>query len=203
MFGLLTGLYKRCTQKPELRVAILGLDNAGKTTLLHQLKSLLNSTRQFPLDSIPPTIGLNIGRASFGRVNILFWDMGGGESLRELWANYFDESHAILFVLDAADEARFPEVRRELEGLLADSRLAGVPVLVAANKQDLPGAWPAEDVATKMGVAGIRSRALCVHGISGLERSGLREAITWVTQAVLNSDTAGSGPRALASDSLG
>jgi ADP-ribosylation factor related protein 1 len=202
MFGLISGLYTQCTKKPELRVSILGLDNAGKTTFLHQVKTLLNGAKPFPLDSIPPTIGLNVGKIRFGRVNVLFWDMGGGESLRELWGNYFDESHAILFVVDAADPGRLAEARRELETLLGDSRLRGVPVLVAANKQDRDDALSASEIAQQMGVETVRSRSLQVHGVSGMSQEGMREAVVWITEAVLNSDAAGAGPRALRSDSL-
>lgn len=195
MFSLISGFYRRCKVRPQLRVIIIGLDNAGKTTMLEQMKSLFNSRKKFPLKMIPPTIGLNIGRVSIGKLDILFWDMGGGEALREIWENYFDEAHAVFFVVDAADTERFSEARRELENLLSDSRLTGVPVMVAANKQDLEEACDPTEVATKLGISGIQSRALAVHGVSGLNLTGLREAVDWIANAVVHSDVADSGIR--------
>eukprot|EP00941_MAST-03F_sp_MAST-3F-sp1_P004742 g4742.t1 len=128
--------------------------------------------------------------------------MGGGSDLRELWESYFEEAHALFFVVDANDPKRFAEARHELQKLLTDSRLKGVPVLIAANKQDLPAAYSPEKVATELQIAGICSRALRVHGISGLELVGLREAMQWTVNAVLTSDIAGKGPRLLESDAL-
>ena len=80
--------------------------------------------------------------------------------MREIWENYYDDASAILFVIDSADPSRFPEVKKEVERLLKDSRLVGVPILIAANKQDVSNALDPQDVASSAGVHTIQSRAL-------------------------------------------
>mmetsp|Transcript_82891 Transcript_82891/g.161462 ORF Transcript_82891/g.161462 Transcript_82891/m.161462 type:complete len:128 (-) Transcript_82891:67-450(-) len=73
MFGLIGGLYKHVMAKTELSILILGLDNAGKTTLLEQMKGIFKKMPGIPPERIPPTIGLNIGKMDVLRCQCLFW----------------------------------------------------------------------------------------------------------------------------------
>mmetsp|Transcript_80400 Transcript_80400/g.211154 ORF Transcript_80400/g.211154 Transcript_80400/m.211154 type:complete len:146 (+) Transcript_80400:79-516(+) len=81
MFGLLHGLYQWMVQKEERRMVLLGVDNAGKTTTLEQLKSRFGA-KGMPVDRIPPTIGFNVGRIQIDKVVAVFWDLGGHASFR-------------------------------------------------------------------------------------------------------------------------
>merc|ERR1712070_1154196 len=93
------------------KVVILGLDNAGKTTLLHKLKTGL-------VKSFIPTHRAHVESFAFGNVNFTAWDLGGHEAVRSLWEEYYTEGDALVFVVDSADDERLPEARKELHGVL-------------------------------------------------------------------------------------
>ena len=104
MFTLLYGLYKWLLQKDEFFVVILGLDNAGKTTFLEQLKTKFDGGyKALPPGKITTTVGLNIGKIDTAGVRINFWDLGGQEELQSLWDKYYAECHGIIYVIDASD----------------------------------------------------------------------------------------------------
>lgn len=119
MYHLLKGYYQYYNQSPRLptrNILILGLDNAGKSTLLEMIKSLY-STTLFQPDNIRPTIGQNIGRVTVGETDKLvlaFWDLGGQEGLRKIWEEYYKESEALIFVVDATDRGRIEECKDAL-----------------------------------------------------------------------------------------
>lgn len=138
-------LYEECTRKEEVRVPILGLANAGKSTLLEQAKSLFPSDlAPMPLRSIRPTIGMNIGRLTVDGTVLVAWDVGG--QMESLWPSYYDGAHALVFVVDASDTATFPRVAEALARVLAHRAVSDRRVLLVANKQDLPGAHSASAV---------------------------------------------------------
>jgi ADP-ribosylation factor related protein 1 len=122
MYHLLKGFYLYCNRsaKPPTRnILILGLDNAGKSTLLEMIKSLY-STSLFQPDNIRPTVGQNIGRVVVGDIakedslTLAFWDLGGQEGLRKIWEEYYRESDALIFVVDATDRGRIEECKDAL-----------------------------------------------------------------------------------------
>ncbi len=82
------------------------------------------------------------------------WDLAGQERLRSVWSHYFMAVQGIIFVVDSADEERFPEVREELHKILSDNELLKVPVLVMANKQDLPNALDVEKLRAELALEG-------------------------------------------------
>jgi len=110
---------------------LLGLDNAGKTTLLHKLQYGW-------IRSFIPTQRAQLEEITLGNVVFRTWDLGGHEQVRNLWRDYFFEADAVVFVVDIADQSRIHEAREELDGLLKDEGLAGVPIVILANKTDLP-----------------------------------------------------------------
>lgn len=118
----------------EMELTILGLQNAGKTTLVNLL-----STGEFSDDRIP-TVGFNMRRVKKGGVTLKIWDLGGQARFRTMWERYCRGVSAVVFVVDAADEEHFEIARVELHEILSRPALAGIPVLVLANKSDLPGA---------------------------------------------------------------
>ncbi|XP_076545338.1 ADP ribosylation factor-like 4 isoform X2 [Osmia lignaria lignaria] len=142
-----------------LHVAMLGLDSAGKTTALYRLKfdQYLNTV---------PTIGFNCERIRGGigkakGVNFLVWDVGGQEKLRPLWKSYTRCTDGIIFVVDSCDAERLEEAKMELTRTARSPDNAGVPILILANKQDLP-AFPAkikEDAFTWR--RGMKERGVC------------------------------------------
>ena len=134
MFGLLHGCLERALRKEELHILILGLDAAGKTTLLEKMKQL-HGIPGLEWDKILPTVGLNVGRIEAYNCMLIFWDLGGQQGLRSIWDKYYDEAHAVVYVVDSADAARLAESKAALDKVLSHPDIAYAPLLVLANKQ--------------------------------------------------------------------
>lgn len=137
--GLMSILRKVKEKEREMRILILGLDNAGKTTIVKNLKGE-------DVHSVSPTLGFDISTMEFGDYRLNLWDVGGQQTIRTYWRNYFEQTDGIIWVVDSADVRRLNDCREELEGLLMEERLAGASLLVLANKQDLAGALATEDI---------------------------------------------------------
>uniref|UniRef100_A0A8C3GX33 Uncharacterized protein n=1 Tax=Corvus moneduloides TaxID=1196302 RepID=A0A8C3GX33_CORMO len=121
-------------RKRDARVVMLGLDFAGKSTLLYKLKS-------GQAVETWPTVGFNVESLQTPcGVSFTLWDVGGQDSLRASWPNYLEDINTLIFVLDSADMARLAEAMAVLEEALSHPSMAGIPVLVLANKQEVPGA---------------------------------------------------------------
>ncbi|TPX72743.1 hypothetical protein SpCBS45565_g00176 [Spizellomyces sp. 'palustris'] len=132
--GLLTVLKKLKQKEKEIRILMLGLDNAGKTTILKRINGEDIST-------ISPTLGFNIKTLVHNDYKLNIWDVGGQKSIRSYWRNYFEQTDGLVWVVDSADRPdRLEDCRRELKSLLLEERLAGASLLIFANKQDLSGA---------------------------------------------------------------
>lgn len=110
-FSLLSGLIEYLFTKPRLNFLLIGLDYAGKTTLLEKLKTLYGKVPGIPPDKIPPTIGMNLARLFYHGTQVIIWDLGGQLKMRSLWEKYYDEAHAIIFLVDATDVNRLEEAR--------------------------------------------------------------------------------------------
>ncbi|KAL1928154.1 hypothetical protein VTP01DRAFT_3070 [Rhizomucor pusillus] len=182
MYTLLSGLYQYLTQKEEYYVLIIGLDNAGKTTLLERIKTIFLGVAGLPPERIAPTVGLNIGRVDIRSSRITFWDLGGQRDLHSIWERYYPECHGIVFVVDATDEKRLEECKDTFEKMITNEEVEGVPVLMLANKQDVEGALRVEQIkevfnkiAVKLGARDSR-----VLPVSALEGDGVREAVDWL-----------------------
>ena len=153
MFSLLSGLWQYLFSKTEVQVLIIGLDNAGKTTVLERLKNIFLKTPEISAELIPPTIGMNLGKMEISGNKAIFWDLGGQQSLRSIWDHYFQEADAVLFVLDAADPSRFAEARAALQNVISHRELRPtVPLAVMANKQDVGEARAAAECGAALGV---------------------------------------------------
>ena len=118
----------------ESSILVLGLDNAGKTAILYTLQ--LGEAVQYTV----PTIGFNVEEVVIGNVNIKIFDIGGQDSLRQLWPHYYQSASGIAFVIDSADLDRIELARNELHALFSSKDLVGKPFLILLNKQDLPNA---------------------------------------------------------------
>jgi ADP-ribosylation factor related protein 1 len=90
---------------------VIGLDYAGKTTLLERIKSKFGHLPSIPIDRIPPTIGMNLARIDFRGSQVVFWDLGGQIKMRSMWEKYYDDAHAIIFVVDSRDIDRLEEAK--------------------------------------------------------------------------------------------
>uniref|UniRef100_A0A5K3G736 ADP-ribosylation factor n=2 Tax=Mesocestoides corti TaxID=53468 RepID=A0A5K3G736_MESCO len=169
------------TQK-EARILMVGLDAAGKTTILYRLK--LGETAV-----TIPTIGFNVETVSYKNVTFTVWDVGGQEVIRPLWRYYFNGTNGIIFVVDSLDRDRLGEARRELDRLLADDLLRDAHLLVFANKQDLPCAMTANEVAEGLGLQKIAARRKWfVQATCAVNGSGILEGLDWLCHEVVQSN---------------
>ncbi|KAG1733946.1 ADP-ribosylation factor family-domain-containing protein [Suillus occidentalis] len=109
MYHLLKGLHEYLTRKEEFSVIIIGLDGAGKTTLLEKIKTLYNETPGLDPSKIGPTVGQNTGKISLPSSIINFFDLGGQRGIRSIWHRYYDDCHAVAYVIDAQDRERLSE----------------------------------------------------------------------------------------------
>jgi len=160
--------------KEEIRMLMLGLDAAGKTTILYKLKL-------GDVVTTIPTIGFNVETVEYKNLSMTVWDVGGQKKIRMLWHHYFTGSRALIYIVDSADRERLDEAREEMWAVLADDALAGVPVLVFANKQDLPKAADARTVADKLDLFKLKDHAWHVQGCNALTGDGLYDGMDWLS----------------------
>lgn len=112
-----------------MRVVILGLDGAGKT-------SILSAMRGVTLSSPPiPTIGFNVESLEYMNLVFTLWDVSGHQKFRPLWKHYYHNTQAVIFVIDASDRSRFEEAQNELSKILYERELKDALLLIYANKQ--------------------------------------------------------------------
>ena len=163
----------------QARILVLGLDNAGKTTVLKQLSDE-------DITNVTPTQGFNIKSMTMNNFRLNVWDIGGQKAIRQYWNNYFESTDCLLYVIDSADKARLIETGDELSDLLDQEGLAGVPVLVLANKQDLFHAQPPNEIAEAMNLFSIRDRPWQIQPCSAKTGEGLKDGMEWMVSQLKN-----------------
>lgn len=177
LFNSLTSLV-RWSKEQDVRILMLGLDSAGKTTILYRLQI-------GEVVSTIPTIGFNVETVQFKNIKFQVWDLGGQSSIRPYWRCYFPNTSAIIYVIDSADHTRIGSSRTELLTMLAEEELKGVPLLVFCNKQDIEGALKPEDISEQLGLAGgEKTRPWSVRGSSARKGEGLEEGLDWLVHAI-------------------
>ena len=157
---------------------MVGLANGGKTTLVNQLKP--TKTRDL---EVAPTVGFSVERFTRHKCSLTVVDMSGQSKYHDLWECYYKDAQAVVYVVDAAsDEAALDESRETLHEMLAHEHLAGRPLLVFANKSDLPNARSAADVAAEVHLTGAacEGRPWHVGACVAVTGEGVDEGIRWL-----------------------
>lgn len=172
--GLLTIIKKQKLKDKELRILILGLDNAGKTTIV---KKIINED----VMKVSPTMGFQISTVLYKDYNLNIWDIGGQTSLRAFWGNYFDKTDAIIWVIDGLALERLNESFKELkEKILLQDRLIGIRLLVLVNKVDLlPDYQQIEHQVNTLLNVDDKVQQWKVMSISGKTGFGIVETLDW------------------------
>ena len=129
-----------------------------------------------------PTVGFNMRKVTRGGVTIKLWDLGGQPRFRSMWERYCRGVGAVVFVADAADPGSLDAARAELHDLLSRPSLAGTPLLVLGNKNDLPGALAAADLADKLELSRLGGREVAAYSISCKSQAGVNLVLDWLTK---------------------
>ncbi|KAF7085402.1 hypothetical protein CFC21_088839 [Triticum aestivum] len=135
----------------EMRVVMLGLDAAGKTTILYKLHigEVLSTV---------PTIGFNVEKVQYKNVLFTVWDVGGQEKLRPLWRHYFNNTDGLIYVVDSLDRERIGKAKAEFQTIINDPFMLNSVILVFANKQDMKGAMTPMEVCEGLGLYDLKNR---------------------------------------------
>ena len=161
----------------KMAVVMVGLDAAGKTTILYKLKlgDVVNTI---------PTIGFNVETVQYKAVTFTVWDVGGQDKIRPLWRHYYQNANGVIFVVDSNDRDRVEDAKRELYKMLDEPDLADAVVLVYANKQDLPNSMRPSEVAEKMGLNSLKGRKWFIQGACATTGDGLYEGLDWLSDTL-------------------
>ncbi|PKS06553.1 hypothetical protein jhhlp_007301 [Lomentospora prolificans] len=173
-------MLERLWGKKEMRILMVGLDAAGKTTILYKLKL-------GEIVTTIPTIGFNVETVEYRNISFTVWDVGGQDKIRPLWRHYFQNTQGIIFVVDSNDRDRITEAREELQRMLNEDELRDAILLVFANKQDLPNAMAAAEITDKLGLHSLRQRAWFIQSTCATSGDGLYEGLEWLATTLRNS----------------
>ena len=178
--GLLwSRLWRRLFSHTQYKLLILGLDNAGKTTILFHL-------HLGEVISTQPTIGSNVEEVRHKNLHFQVWDLGGQESLRQAWETYYVATSAVILVVDSSDRQRVGLLLDELRRVLASVELKDAVLLVYANKQDVKDRMTADEIARELKLQSIRSHQWHIQPCCALTGEGLYEGIDWIAGKVLH-----------------
>jgi GTP-binding protein SAR1 len=175
------GLYKK-----NAKILFLGLDNAGKTTLLRRLKD----DRMVIQD---PTVHAHAEELVLGNVRFRAYDLGGHETVRKTWKTYFPTVDGIIYLVDAADRDRFDESKKELDSLMASPELTKVPVVILGNKIDKKEACNEDELRDVFGLGTksqwgsekineIDGRPIDIFMCSVAKKTGYAEGFRWLSK---------------------
>ena len=175
--GGLISYFKSLIGSREMRILILGLDGAGKTTILYRLQV-------GEVVTTIPTIGFNVEQVTYKNLKFQVWDLGGQTSIRPYWRCYYSSTDAIIYVVDSSDKDRIGISKQELVSMLEEEELKKAVLVVLANKQDLETAMSVTDVYQALGLDLLKNRTFQIFKTSAVKGEGLEEAMEWLSNTL-------------------
>ncbi|PVU88777.1 hypothetical protein BB561_005703 [Smittium simulii] len=175
--GLLTTVRKIKEREKEMRILFLGLDNAGKTTVVNRILGK-------PIQEISPTLGFTIDSLQVNGFTVNAWDVGGQKSIRPYWKNYFEKTEGIVWVVDSADKGRLGICAEELAAVLTEQRLVGSSLLILANKQDIDQALSIECISEALDIENINGHSWKIQPCSAVTGDGVLEGLDWIVNNI-------------------
>ena len=172
-----TKLFQRLSGKKKIRILVVGLDAAGKTTILYKLKL-------GEVVTTIPTIGFNVETIEYKNISFASWDIGGEDKIRLFWKPYYQNTQGIIFVIDSSDKERIKNAKEELHRMLAEDDLKEAVLLVLANKQDLQDAITSAEVAEKLELPSLKGVQWFVQNLCATSGDGLYDGLDWLTKNV-------------------
>ncbi|ESZ93003.1 ADP-ribosylation factor family protein [Sclerotinia borealis F-4128] len=179
---MLSVLRKARLKDKEMRILMLGLDNAGKTTIVKRIMGE-------DVNTVSPTLGFIIKTIDYAGYKLNIWDVGGQKTLRSYWRNYFEKTDALIWVVDATDRLRIDDCKEELHALLQEERLSGASLLIFANKTDVNGCMTkteikdvSEAVKPTLVLDTIRTHKWHIINCSAITGENLDEGLAWVVE---------------------
>ncbi|KAI5093372.1 hypothetical protein C0J45_16510, partial [Silurus meridionalis] len=191
---IFSSIFSRFINKKQMRLLMVGLDAAGKTTILYKLK-LGEIVTTIPtivfvvvffffltfLNVYLSSTGFNVETVEYKNICFTVWDVGGQDKIRPLWRHYFQNTQGLIFVVDSNDRERAQEAAEELQKMVKDE-LRDAVLLVFANKQDLPNAMAISELTDKLGLQTLRSRTWYVQATCATQGTGLYEGLDWLSE---------------------
>merc|ERR1712014_172301 len=172
---LMSKVWERMVGKTEMRLLMVGLDAAGKTTILYKLKL-------GEVVTTIPTIGFNVETVEYKNISFNVWDIGGQDKIRKLWRYHYANTQGLIFVVDSNDHDRIEDAREELHQMLGEDEMRDAAVLVIANKQDLPNSMTTSEVSEKLGLQSMRNRQWYIQSACATTGDGLYEGLDWMSR---------------------
>merc|ERR1712178_284404 len=174
---MMSKIWERMLGKQEMRILMVGLDAAGKTTILYKLKL-------GEVVTTIPTVGFNVETVEYRNISFTVWDVGGQDKIRKLWRYYYQNTQGVIFVVDSNDRDRIQDARDELAHILAEDEMRDAELLVLANKQDLPNSMSAAEIIEKLGLQCMRARQWYVQSTCATSGDGLYEGLDWMSRTL-------------------
>ncbi|XP_023020867.1 ADP-ribosylation factor 2 [Leptinotarsa decemlineata] len=170
----ISAVFNRLFSKKPMRILMVGLDAAGKTTILYKLKL-------GEIVTTIPTIGFNVETVEYKNISFTVWDVGGQTKIRKLWRHYFSNTDGLIFVVDSNDRDRIAEAEQELHNMLGEEDLRDSILLIFANKQDLPNSMSTAELTDKLKLNTLRNRRWFIQATCATQGNGLYEGLDWLS----------------------
>ena len=182
MGNMQSGLLNLLFGKKELRYIMVGLEGAGKTTILHRMTEGEVETIIFPT-----TVSFTVETVEYENIIYNVWGVGGEYKIQPLWRHYYQNVQCFIFVLDSSDRDRITEASQELNRILDEDEMRDVILLVFANKQDAPNAMKEDELTGRLGLQHVNNRVWHIQPCCAVTGDGIHKGLHWVSMELKKS----------------